>query len=145
MKISSIQTNYSTPSTSFKAFTITPQAREMAVNSAEKMKTVTRAERLFSNSTFVDFSILDNFVPKINIKKTGEALINRINASILGPRAMKFADSNNSIDILLPDGCSAMCQEHMINNQLKDPVDKASYVAEIIEMAGEDRPNRYLI
>ena len=58
---------------------------------------------------------------------------------------MKFADSNNSIDILIPDGCSAMCQEHMINNQLKDPVDKASYVAEIIEMAGEDRPNRFLI
>lgn len=144
MHISKIQTN-NQPKTSFKSFKISTQAIQIAKRNTESMKILQRAERLFSNSNYVDFAILDNFIPKISLKNSCESLIDKITAKVVGNNAISVSDGYKSLDFVLPVGYTAEYQKNLINAEIYDKAGTASHVAELMELSGEDHNGRFLL
>ena len=145
MHISSIQ-NYRAPQkTSFKSFTISAQAMQIARRNCENMKVVKRAERLFGNSNYVDFAILDNFIPKISLKSNHESILDKITARLIGNNAISVSDGKKSFDFVLPVGYTAEYQTNLINAGIYDKAGTASHIAELMELSGEDHNGRFLL
>lgn len=145
MQITKIQKYNSTP-TAFKAYTISPQARQLAKTCPEKMQLANKAERLFGESRHIDFEILDNFIPRLTIKKTNEKLLGNIKATLLElSSCLRLSDAKTNIDIRLPEQYTAESEEALINRGLGNQVAKASYIGELIKISAEDHSGRFLI
>ena len=145
MQISRIQ-NSNNQTTSFKKFQITPQAKALAISCPARKEIASRAERVFRYSEYIDFNILDNFVPQIVIKKTGEKLNGIAKACKLdSSKAIRVSDNKINLDFILPSGYTAEAQEKIINNAYDSNSARASYVAELIEKAAKEHNGRFLI
>ena len=141
MQISKIQNQ----ATSFKSYSITPQAKAL-MNSPESRQITQRAERLFANSSHIDFKIGDNLVPIVKIKKTGEKLIGDIKASLINfSNGLRISDDKTEIDIIIPITYKAHDIVTKINKGFSNNVEKASYIGEIIKITAEDHQGRFLI
>ena len=130
---------------SFKSYSISPQAKTL-INSPEKLKIAQRAERLFSESSHIDFKIGDNLVPTVKIKRTGEKLIGDIKASLINfSNGLRISANNIEVDIIIPKGYKAKTVQDKINEGFSNAVEKASYIGELIKITAEDHQGRFLL
>lgn len=144
MQISSIQ-NYNTKS-NFKGYTITPQANKLAARSPEIRDIANKAKARFEHSKHIHFNILDGLVPEVIITRTQEKLVGATKAIALKTNALRVSDSKGTaFDFLLPHNKNAKIQEQLINEGIKNPIEKASYIAELIRTAAHDHHERYII
>lgn len=144
MQILSIQ-NYNTKS-NFKGYTITPQAKKLVANSPEIGEIVNMAKNRFEHSKHINFNILDGLIPEVIITRTKEKLVGATKAMALETNALRISDSKGSVfDFLLPLNKNAKTQEKLINDDIKNPIEKASYIAELIRTAAHDHNERYII
>ncbi len=145
MQVSRIQ-NYNTQQNSFKGYAITRQAKQITMNNPEKMAIAEQAKRLFEYSKHIDFNIMDNFVPEVIIKQTGEKLFGNIKAALMdAPNGLRITDGRTILDFLLPIEHTAKREEAIINVELNDKVAKASHVAGLIKLSAHDYNERHLI
>ena len=144
MQVTGIQ-SYNTKS-NFKGYTITPQASKLATRSPELREIANQAKNRFQHSRHINFNILDGLVPEVVITKTQDKLVGATKALAIAANALRVSDSKgNSFDFLLPINKNSKSQEKLINEGLKNPIERASYIAELIRTAAHDYHERYII
>ena len=144
MKISKVQNNNSL-SKSFKGYSISPQAKQIAINSPSKMKIANQAKMLFEHSKHIDFNILDNFVPQVTIKQTNEKFLGKIKATLIGTtNAIRISDGKTTLDFVLPLSRTAKGEKTFIDS-LDNDASRAIRVAELIKLSAHDYNERHII
>ena len=145
MQISKCQ-NYNYNRTSFRAFNITQEAKNLALNCPEWLEIAHRAEKMFKNSKHIDFNILDKFIPQIIIKSTGDKLTGGLEAKRLEfSNGLRVFNKEKAVDFVLPTAHTAKGQEAMINYGIFNATARSAHIAELLENSAREHHGRFLI